>query len=211
VRACHPVLRPFAVLAIAVVAGMLAGCAAAPASAPSDARPEAGKGIVLVRASVEGLKYVTGFALHARPVGGKEAVTFQGWGTGSDGYWSTYYDEVEKGELVAASLPAGDYEFFTFHAVAGAWGGMRTVHPQRDFSFRFRVNAAETVYLGNLLVRFSGDKGTLARTAGQVQVEGQRTIPFDLIARDTRSRDFPEIGKRVPGLAPEGVQVRLLK
>ena len=166
---------------------------------------------VLMRVSIEGLKYVNSFSLLARPLKGGEPVKIQGWGVGSSGYWSTYYDEVEKGELVAFSLPAGDYELYSFIATASAWGSPRAVSPEKSFSYPFRVNVGETAYLGNLLLRFLNDSGVASARIGTVLIDGQRKIAFEPILRDTRSRDFKEMATRFPGIKPEELKVRLLK
>jgi hypothetical protein len=169
------------------------------------------QGRVVMRVSAVGLKFLNSFALLLRPVKGGEPIQLKGWGMGSDGYWSSYYDEVEKGELVSVALPAGDYEIHSFVATASAWGSPRTVSPEKGFSFSFHVNAGETVYLGNLLMRFHGDSGVSSVKMGTVQIDGQRRIAFEPIARDTRSRDFKEIESRFPGLKPDQLKVRLLK
>jgi hypothetical protein len=164
-----------------------------------------------MRVSVEGLKYLNSFTLLARPLKGGEPVKIQGWGMGSSGYWSTYYDEVEKGELVSISLPVGDYEIYSFVATASAWGSPRTVSPEKSFLFPFRVNAGETAYLGNLLLRFHNDSGVASAKIGTVMIDGQRKIAFEPVARDTRSRDFKEMETRYPGIKPDNLKVRLLK
>lgn len=200
---------------IAVMAALsLTGCVAtAPVASPDpgdDAQPQ---NRVLIRVSAEGLKYLNRFALLVRPVKGGEPLQIQGWGMGSSGYWSGYYDEVEKGELVAVSLPAGDYEIYSFVAMASGWGSPRAVTLEKGFPspFSFRLNEGETLYLGNLLVRFSGDSGVSSVRIGTAKIEGQRSIPYEPIARDTRTRDFKELESRFPGLKPDQVKVRLLK
>lgn len=187
-------------------AALLAAAAVCAPHAP--AQPPA-NGTVLVRPSVEGLKYVNKYLLKARPAGGGEAIEFQSWGWGSDGYWSRYYEESEKGELVSLSLPAGDYEFFNFLATAGAWGGTRTVWSSKDFSYRFRVNPGEAVYVGNLHVRFLGDKGVVS--PWYVVVDSERRMGLDISVRDARERDLADAAKREPELARDRVQVRLLR
>ena len=192
----------------------LGACVATAPIASTGAAEQAQSGEkVLLRVSVEGLKYVNSFSLLARPLKGGEPVKIQGWGMGSSGYWSTYYDEVEKGELVAFSLPAGDYELYSFIATASAWGSPRAVSPEKGFSspFPFRVNAGETAYLGNLLLRFHNDSGVASARIGTVLIDGQRKIAFEPIFRDTRSRDFKEMATRFPGVKPEELKVRLLK
>ncbi len=207
------VFTRLALLATAVMVALtVGGCVATAPVAPAapDGGGQAGDR-VMMRISIEGLKYLNSFSLLARPVKGGEPVKIQGWGMGSSGYWSTYYDEVEKGELVAFSLPAGEYEIYSFVATASAWGGPRTVSPEKNFSFPFRVQAGETAYLGNLLVRFRGDSGVASARVGTVWIDGQRKIAFEPIVRDTRSRDFKEMESRFPELKPDLVKVRLLK
>jgi len=169
------------------------------------------KDMVFIRISVEGLKYLNSFSLLARPVKGGEPIKIQGWSMSSTGYWSTYYDEVEKGELVATSLPAGEYEIYSFVATASAWGGPRTVSPEKSFSFPFRVESGESIYLGNLSFRFKGDSGVLPSSMGTVKVDDQRKIGFDRMTGDTRLRDFKEIETRFPSLQLDRLKVRLLK
>jgi hypothetical protein len=194
------------------IALSLSACVATAPVATSGSGSEALAGDkVLMRVSVEGLKFLNSFTLLARPVKGGEPVKIQGWSMGSNGYWSTYYDEVEKGELVAFSLPAGDYEFYSFVATASGWGSPRAFSPEKSFSFPFRVQAAETAYLGNLLVRFQGDSGVGSVRIGTVLIDGQRTLAFDPIARDTRTKDFKEMESRFPDLKPDQLTVRLLK
>ncbi len=194
------------------VALSMAGCVATAPVAQAGAADDVPPGDrVLMRISIEGLKYLNSFSLLVRPVKGGEPVKIQGWGMGSSGYWSTYYDEVEKSELVAFSLPAGDYEIYSFVAGASAWGGPRSVSPEKNFSFPFRVLAGESAYLGNLLIRFRGDSGVASARVGTVWIDGQRKIDFEPIARDTRSRDFKEMESRFPNLKPDQLKVRLLK
>ena len=185
--------------------------ATAPIATPGSGNGGPPTNNVLMRVSVEGLKYLNSFSLLVRPVKGGEPVRIQGWGMGSNGYWSTYYDEVEKGELVAFSLPAGDYEIYSFVATASAWGSPRTVSPEKSFSFPFRTQAGETAYLGNLMVRFQGDSGVGSVRLGTVLIDGQRRIAFEPIVSDTRSRDIKEMESRFPDLKPDQLKVRLLK
>jgi hypothetical protein len=194
------------------VALAMAGCVATAPVAQAGAAGDAPSGDqVLMRISIEGLKYLNSFSLLVRPVKGGEPVKIQGWGMGSSGYWSSYYDEVEKGELVAFSLPAGDYEIYSFVATASAWGGPRAVSPEKNFSFPFHVQAGESSYLGNLLVRFRGDSGVASARVGTVWIDGQRKIDFEPIARDTRSRDFKEMESRFPNLKSDQLKLRVLK
>lgn len=192
----------FARLAAAALA--LSGLIAVPGAR---AQPAA-EGTVLIRVSLEGLKYVNKFVAEARPAGGGDTVDLQGWGFPSDGYWSRYYEDGEKGQLVVAKLPAGDYELFSFYAAASAWGGTRTVRPAKPISHRFRVEAGEAVYLGNLHVRFTGDTGVVSP---QYVVVDDKRIGVDVRLRDSRERDLAEAVGRDPDLAPERVRVRLLK
>jgi hypothetical protein len=205
-----PVRRSFLrfILAPAALcfAGFIGGCVTTTPRVDSlAANVSSDKGLVFVRVSIEGLKYVDGLNALARPIGGRDVTKFRGWSMSSDGYWSSYYNEVEKGELVAMSLPPGEYEFFSLTASAGGLGGIRVFNSPNDFSHRFRVQAGESVYLGNLLTRVMGDSGItpLAGSKAKLGVEH--------ILRDTRARDFKEIGSRFPELTLDKVTVRLLK
>jgi hypothetical protein len=205
---CRLLLCATAVSALPLLSGCVATAPVAPSGSSDGGRPG---DKVLMRVSAQGLKYLNSFSLLVRPLKGGETVKIQGWGMGSKGYWSTYYDEVEKGELVAFSLPAGDYEIYSFVATASAWGSPRTVSPEKNFSIPFRVQSGETAYLGNLFMRFQGDTGVAAARIGTVVIDGQRKMAFEPIARDTRLQDFEEMKTLFPDLKPELLTVRLLK
>jgi hypothetical protein len=194
------------VLAVIGVTASISGCVTtSPRADSQNASVSVDKGLVFVRVSIEGLKYADGLTVLARPTGGGDTTKFRGWSVSSDGYWSTYYDEAEKGELVAMPLPPGEYEFFSIAASAGGMGGVRVFNSTKDFSYRFRVQAGEYVYLGNLLTRVKADSG-VTPSAGSKTVVG-----IEHITRDTRARDLKEIEKRFPGVAPDKILVRLLK
>lgn len=188
------------------VAASISGCVTtAPQTELQSASAAPDNGMVFVRVSIEGLKYVDGLTVFARPLGGGDATKFRGWSVSSDGYWSTYYDEVEKGELVSMSLPPGEYEFFSYSASAGGVGGTRALTATKEFSYRFRVQAGEYVYLGNFLTRVKTDSGLTPSAGTKASVRVEHSV------RDTRARDFKEIEKRFPGLALDKVVPRLLK
>jgi hypothetical protein len=199
-------LLPLALGAAITLTGCLATAPVLPQMTPDDIT--AGKTLVLLRVSAKGLKYLQGFSVLARPLWGGEPVQISGWGASSEGYWSSYYDDIEKGSLVAISLPPGDYEFFTFAASAGGWGGGRMVSPVKAFGLPFRVEKGESVYLGQLMLDFKGDTGVTFGSVGMITVDG---ISFRLVLQDTRARDFKEIAARLPNLELNRLKVRLLK
>ena len=202
-------IRWFAALAAASL--LVAGCMATGGKAVAEMSE--GKGVALLRVSVEGLKYVQSFGVLVRAAGTTDLpMQFRGWHPLHEEYWSRFYEDTEKGQLVAVSLPPGEYEIFGIEGEAGAWGGSRRAS-LKGFSARFRVDAGKAVYLGNVHVRFYGDAGTLpphVRVKGYVLPVGSSTLPLDIEMRDTRQRDFAELPKRAPGLAKEQIEVRLL-
>ena len=198
--------------AAGLAAAALPGCVSMPpapdaASAPGDPA----QALVLLRVSVSGLVNVNSFVVHARRRGGGPQIDLRGWGPGSDGYWSEYYKDTEKGQLVSATLAPGDYELVSFSVLSGAWGALRAIQPQQPFSLPFSVAAGEVVYLGALSTRFAPASATGGALKGLVQVDARRTIAFEVVTEDARARDLAELPQRVPGLAPDRVVVRLLR
>ena len=88
--------------------------------APTAAALPAGHGYVALRITVQGLQYLNSMQFTARPVGGGQDIALTVWGTGSDGYWTQYYNDGEKGNLIWLALPQGDYELVSFGGMAGA-------------------------------------------------------------------------------------------
>lgn len=188
-------------LGAALVATGLAGCAT-PAAAPAGAMPAAGHGTVLVRPSMVGLINVSGFGLLARPVGKDGTIEFNGWSPTTEGYWTQTRAADVKGKLVAAQLPAGSYEFFSFIALNSAGLAQGTTRPTQAFSYPFQVRAGEVSYLGEFRMRF--DQSRLP-TPGS-----SSNVPYRVELRDNREQDFAAAGKLVADLRPEQITVRLL-
>lgn len=194
--------------------GSLQGCMATGAGAVAELKSEPGKGLLLIRVSCEGLKYITVCGMPVRRAGTTDLpMSLRGWYPMHEEYWSRFYDESEKGQLIAVSLPAAEYEIFGVQAEASAWGGMRSASV-KGFSTRFRVDAGRAVYVGNINAHFYNDTGRLpphVRLRGWVLPTGSTQLPLDIELRDTRKRDFAELPKRAPGLAESQIDVRLLR
>lgn len=184
-----------------LVASSLAGCST-PVRAPAGAMPAAGHGTVLVRPSMVGLINVSGFGLLARPVGREGTIEFNGWSLSSDGYWTQTRAADVKGQLVAAQLPAGSYEFFSFVALNSAGLATGTTRPTQAFSYPFQVRAGEVSYLGEFRMRFEQSR---LPTAGS-----SSNVPYRVELRDNRAQDFAAASKLVADLRPEQITVRLL-
>ena len=72
-------------------------------------------------------------------------------------------------------------------------------------AYRFRVEAGRAVYLGNVHVAVTGDAGITPAAFTTAKYKATSSV------RDTRARDFAELPKLAPGLAPERIEVRLLR
>lgn len=61
------------------------------------------------------------------------------------------FQEPEScGSLVVASLPAGDYEFYSFYVEHTVLGGQAYLRPGYEFSVPFKIEAGKANYLGEL-------------------------------------------------------------
>lgn len=191
-------------LAFVVVAlSLLQACASGGVSRGVAAVSDPDKGTVIARVSIQGIKYVNHHAFLVRRVGANEdAFWLPGWSMQSDGYWSRYHDDIEKGELTVLSVPAGEYEIHGWNIGASGWGGLRTSKGENKFSYRFRVEPGKAVYLGNIHMAATGDSGIAFQSA---------TFTQKTIVRDLHVRDLAELPKVAPGLAPDRVEVRLAK
>lgn len=54
------------------------------------------------------------------------------------------------GSLFIASLPAGDYEFYSFYVEHTVFGGQAYLRPAYEFSTPFKVEAGKACYIGEL-------------------------------------------------------------
>jgi hypothetical protein len=190
----------FAVL----VSVLLAGCAIpVTTKAPTGAVPAAGHGTVLVRVSMAGLINMNGFGVLARPVGKDGSIEFNGWNLASEGYWTKTGTQDVKGQLVAAQLPAGNYEFYSFIALNSAGMAMGTTKAVKPFSYPFQVRPGEVSYLGEFQMKFEQNRLPSAGSSSQ--------IPFRVLLRDNRAQDFVAVKKLIPDLQPEQITVRLLE
>ena len=191
----------------------LSGCAATGGAAVAEMGR--GKGLLLARVSTQGLKYVTGFGILIRPVGGQQqaAIQLNGWTVLHPQYWDLFHhDDAEKGSFLALSLEPGEYEVHGLQAQTSGWGSMRSVSLD-GLDARFRVEPGRATYVGNIHATFY-DRGTPpphVRVKGFVLPTGTSRIPVGIQFRDTRGRDFAELEKAAPGLSREQVQVRLLR
>lgn len=187
----------------ALVVTQLAGCAIpATAKAPASAVPVAGQGTVLVRVSMVGLVNMNGFGVLARPVGKEETIEFNGWSLASEGYWTKTGTQDVKGQLVAAQLPAGSYEFFSFIALNSSGLAMGTAKNVKPFSYPFEVRQGEVTYLGEFHLKFEPKR---------VPKPGSSTdLSFQVLLRDNRTQDFLDAKKLIPDIRSDQIAVRLL-
>jgi hypothetical protein len=202
----HIAHRRFLALGLWVLAAPLVGCVSnpsVPAAVGADAGLPAGHGTVVLRASLQGLKFLNHFQVLLRPVGGGAPVSLQAWGASSTGYWSRYYDDDAKGGLLTVALPKGEYEVFGFNALSGAWGGLRSVQSGTPFGKRFRVDEGEVRYIGHVAVVVRGDRGVLPSAGGAMQ------LPTQVQVRDESAQDLKDIGQLLPGLSASRVRVGL--
>ena len=182
---------------------LLVGCAIpVTTKSPAGAVPAAGHGTVLVRVSMAGLINMNGFGVLARPVGKDETIEFNGWSLASEGYWTKTGTMDVKGQLVAAQLPAGNYEFFSFIALNSAGLAKGTTKAVKAFSYPFQVHPGEVSYLGEFHMKFEQNRLPMAGSSSE--------IPFRVTLRDNRAQDFAGVKKLIPDLRPEQITVRLL-
>lgn len=205
--------RRASTLVLLALAAALSGCVT-PATTPtaaSGATPPPGQGTVVLRGTLQGLKFLNSFQLAVRPVapggaggpgqGGARPVPL--WSASSPGYWGGYYNDGPKGTVTTLNLPAGEYEIFSYSALSGAWGGLRAVQAQTPFSRRFRVVEGEVTYIGHVAVVVRGDAGTLPSAGGAMSLPSQVTV------KDEAAQDLKDIGERIVGMTAERVRVRL--
>ena len=201
------------VLAALCVALMLTGCAATGGAAVAEM--SRGKGMVVVRVSTLGLKYVTAFGILVRPVGKEsEGFVINGWTVLHPQYWDIFYQEVEKGSLMAVALEPGEWELHGVNANTSTWGGVMRSARLEGLTARFRVEPGKAVYLGNVHATFYGDRGLPpphVRVKGFILPTGSTRIPIGIEFRDTRARDFAELPQVAPGLDAARLEVRLLR
>ncbi len=186
---------------------VLAACGPAtnpPAPMTADALP-AGQGYVALRITVQGLKYLNSLQFTARPVGGGPDIALAVWSTGSDGYWSQYYNDGEKGSLIWLALPLGDYELVSFGGMAGAWGGLRGIGNAKPLGQRFKLTAGALTYAGHLALRFRDDHGVLPGPGGKMLLEG------DMKILNAQQRDLDELQRLAPSVASAPLRVHLLR
>jgi hypothetical protein len=179
----------------------LCGCSV-PAKAPTSAAPVAGQGTVLVRVSTAGLINMSSFGITAKAVGKDEKINFNGWSMASEGYWSKTNKNEVKGQLVAAQLVAGQYEFSTFNAINSAGLAMGTTTSVKPFSYPFQVRQGEVTYLGEIHLKF--DQKKLPEKGTTVE------LPLQVVLRDTRAQDFQDVKKLIPDINTDQIVVRLL-
>lgn len=205
--------RRASALVLLATAAALSACVT-PATAPpssAGATPPPGQGTVVLRGTLQGLKFLNSFQLAVRPVaaagaggpgqGGAQPVPL--WSASSPGYWGSYYSDGPKGTVTTLTLPAGEYEVFSYSAMSGAWGGLRAVQAQTPFSRRFRVVDGEVTYIGHVAVVVRGDAGTLPSAGGALLLPAQVTV------KDEAAQDLKDIGERIGGMTAERVRVRL--
>lgn len=193
-----------AMLGFAVfLAAMLAGCAIpVTTKAPASATPALDHGTVLIRVSMVGLINMNGFGVLARPVGKSEGIEFNGWSLASEGYWTKTGTQDVKGQLVAAQLPAGNYEFYSFIALNSAGLAVGTTKNAKPFSYPFQVRPGEVSYLGEFQMLFEQNR--------LPKVGSSSEISYRVLLRDNRAQDFAEVKKLIPDIQPEQITVRLL-
>lgn len=187
----------------ALVFTQLAGCAIpATAKAPASAVPVAGQGTVLVRVSMVGLVNMNGFGVLARPVGREETIELNGWSLASEGYWTKTGTQDVKGQLVAAQLPAGNYEFFSFIALNSSGLAIGTAKNVKPFSYPFEVRPGEVTYLGEFQLKFEPKRVPKPGSSAD--------LSFQVLLRDNRSQDFVDAKKLIPDIHTDQITVRLL-
>jgi len=170
--------------------------------APASAVPLAGQGTVLIRVSMLGLVNMNGFGVLARPVGKEETIEFNGWSMASEGYWSKTGTQDVKGQLVAAQLPGGRYEFFSFIALNSAGLAMGTTKNVKPFSYPFEVRQGEVTYLGEFQLKFEPNRMPKPGSTTDLQ--------FTPLLRDNRAQDLLEARKLIPDIRADQITVRLL-
>ena len=193
------------VFVLLVMLGLLQGCAGGGAVRGVASASDPDKGPIVIRPTIQGFKYVNAYSLLARKAGSAEDITLNSWNMTSDGYWTRYNDDIERGELVVMSLPAGEYEIHGWVIGASGWGGLRHSIVKDRLKLRFRVEPGKVVYLGNVHLAVSGDSGMTPAAFTTSQYKSAARV------RDNRAADLAELGKHAPGLTPERVEVRLLR
>lgn len=193
-------------LAFVLMLALLQGCASAGAVRGVASAAEPDKGTIIVRPTIQGFKYMHAYSLLVRKAGTQEdGLSLNSWSMASDGYWTRYYDDIERGELVVMPMPAGEYAIHGWSIGASGWGGQRISIAKDRLSYRFRVEPGKVVYLGNLHLVVTGDTGMTPAQFTTAKYQWTSHV------RDTRARDFAELPQLAPGLAPERVEIRLLR
>lgn len=105
---------------------------------------------------------------------------------------------------MALEIPAGNYEMFSFQATSQTLAGPKTSKPTENFSYPFKVTSGEVVYLGELHFKFDDKTNAATGSPGQ-------NVPLKITAQENRTRDFRDALKKVPGLKPDQIAVRLLR
>jgi hypothetical protein len=61
-----------------------------------------------------------------------------------------FQEPESSGSLFIASLPSGDYEFYSFYVEHTIFGGQAYLRPAHEFSVPFKVEAGKACYIGEL-------------------------------------------------------------
>jgi hypothetical protein len=188
---------------LALLATALLGACAPTANEvrPDKALDLSSQGAVALSFTSVGIPYLHGLYLFYTPAAGGEEVGMAAYGTDSPGYWSDYYQDVEKGRLAVLQLAPGDYRFTRWSANAGGLGGTRSIDPEDPFNIPFTVEAGKILYLGNLhLTSHDVSKVTSSYASTRHQ----------LSVRDRRDVDLDALKRRLPSNGAAPVVVRLM-
>lgn len=172
-------------LILALLALMLAGCASHEIRG-DHAGPDAGHAMLALGAAA-GTRALSSTLFYrrlqpnatsgARPPVGAFATRRSGlaaWAQLIQG--QDYADEKEAGVVLVQSVPAGEYEIFSF----AFEDGTGTWRPRTGFSIRFTVRPGELVYLGN----YQANAVTQMDIRGRMVPDGVRFVVSNRLERE---------------------------
>lgn len=174
--------------------------------------PKAGKGIVVLNSTMQGVLYLESFNFDIRQAGNDSLLasnTIRHWGLFHPDYWGKFYQDIEKGGLGYVELPAGDYVLQNFGVSAGMWGGSRLITPRQPMAVPFKLAAGEVLHLGRLRVKATGDRNYVINPyAPNAPTPDGKSLWFDIKVADGLAEDMPKLREILPNVPTERFQSR---
>lgn len=195
----RPFFHAFIVVSLTT---LLLGCGPAANEVQPDKALKLGShGAIAVSLTSRGIPFLHALDFYYVAEKGGEEQRINAYSTSSDGYWSDYYQDIDKGRLAILELPPGNYRFNSWNAGAGGVGGTRSISPVEPVSVPFSVAAGKVTYLGNLHLR-SQDVDDVVSSHAKSQ--------HQLLVRDKSAQDLPVIKQRL-GAHSKALLMRLMQ